>query len=74
MFNMFNEVDIIYNLKQIVKALEENQENKMMLYTFINETNKQPVKCECKQGMDRLKCSKCKGTGYYLVDIEENRI
>lgn len=68
MFSMFNEIEIIKNLETIIESMKENQENKMMLYTFILETNKEPVKCECKEGMDRLHCPKCNGTGYYLVE------
>lgn len=67
MFNMFNEIDIINNLKTIIKAMEENEENKMMLHAFILETQKYPIRCDCKQGLERLKCEKCKGTGYCLV-------
>ena len=70
MISMFKDIEIIENLKSIVSAMEEKNEYKMMLYAFMLETNKQPVKCECKQGTERLKCTKCKGTGYYLVDKE----
>ena len=70
MLSMFDEVDIINKLKTIVKSLEENQENKMMLYAFIMATNKEPIKCEC-EGIDRINCPKCKGMGYIIVDKEK---
>lgn len=68
MFNMFSDVEIIENLKTITKELEENRELRMMLHTFINETGKEPVKCNCESGLEQLHCDKCKGTGYYLVE------
>ncbi len=68
MFNMFSDIEIIENLKTITKELEENRELRMMLHTFINETGKEPVKCECERGLKKLKCGKCRGTGYYLVE------
>lgn len=68
MLSMFSDVEIIENLKTITKELEENRELRMMLYTFINETGKEPIKCECERGLKKLRCGKCKGTGYYLVE------
>lgn len=71
MFSGMRDMELINNLKRIVELMEENMENKRMLYTFMNETNKVPVKCNCEIGTERVHCTKCKGTGYYLVDKGE---
>ena len=72
MFDMFPETNIISYLKTIVKTMEEHDEYALMLQTFINETNKGIAKCDCEKGIKRLKCPKCKGTDYYLVEKVED--
>ena len=72
MFNLFEEADVIRYLKAIIDRLEENKENKQMLYAYVLETGKVPVKCGC-EGLERLKCEKCRGTGYYLVEKEDSK-
>lgn len=71
MFSIFGEVDIINNLKTIIKSMEENEERKKIILTYYLETKKKAIECVCERGMKRMKCSKCKGTGYYLVDDKE---
>lgn len=71
MFNLFGEVDIINNLKTIIKSMEENEERKNIILTYYLETKKKAIECDCERGMKRIKCPKCKGTGYYLVDDKE---
>ncbi len=70
MLSMFGDLEIIENLKTIVNAMEENNKNKQIIYTYIRETGKYAIECNCEQGINRLQCSKCKGTGYYLVEKE----
>ena len=68
MFNLFGEVDIINNLKMIITSMEENEERKQIIYAYYLETKKKAVECDCERGMSRIKCPKCKGAGYYLVE------
>lgn len=69
--NLFNEIEIINTLKEIITNIEENQERKNVILAYYFETNKKPIQCNCEEGIERLRCRKCNGTGYILVEDKE---
>ena len=68
--NLFKEIDIINTLKEIITNIEENQERKNIIFAYYLETKKKPKQCDCEKGIERLKCKKCNGTGYILIEDE----
>ena len=72
--SIFSDIELIEHLKTIVNTMEDAHKYKMMLYAFILETNKIPEECDCENGLDRLNCPKCQGTGYYLKDYDGKEI
>lgn len=71
MLNMFNDYEIITNLRKIADKLEENKIHKNQLYAYVLKTGLYPSPCDCEQGMKRYNCKKCNGTGYMLVKENE---
>ncbi len=66
MFNLFTESDVINNLKTIVKSMEENMTNKIIISLYYKQTGLIPKQCDCEKGTKRLQCKKCNGLGYVL--------
>lgn len=65
---MFNELEIVNQLKTIIKSIEENEGRKNIILAYHLKTGLVPKECNCKKGIERLKCKECEGTGYILVE------
>lgn len=72
--NIFNDFEIINQLETIIKNLKENEERKNMIFAYYLKTGLTPENCSCEEGLNRVRCKKCNGTGYILINKKDEQI